>query len=63
LFKKSNEWTENKGQFIPYPSTWLNQHRWEDEGLTVEKTDIVEYKEIRTDNITDEEYRKLIRGG
>lgn len=63
LFKKSNEWTKNKGQFIPYPSTWLNQRRWEDEGLTVEKTDIVEYKEIRTDNITDEEYRKLIRGG
>lgn len=63
LFKKSNEWTENKGQFIPYPSTWLNQRRWEDEGLTAEKTDIVEYKEIRTDNITDEEYRKLIRGG
>lgn len=22
------------GQFIPYPSTWLNQARWEDESIS-----------------------------
>ena len=27
----SNDWTKDGGQFIPYPATWLNGHRWEDE--------------------------------
>lgn len=30
-FKKTKQWQENKGQFIPMPSTWLNNKRWEDE--------------------------------
>ena len=25
------EWQKDGGQFIPYPATWLNQRRWEDE--------------------------------
>ena len=29
----SDQWTKDNGQFIPYPSTWLNQQRWEDEGI------------------------------
>jgi hypothetical protein len=29
--KKSPEWTKQSGQFIPYPGTWLNDYRWEDE--------------------------------
>ncbi len=29
--KKSEQWTKDKGQFIPYPATWLNGRRWEDE--------------------------------
>ena len=29
--KKSEDWLKDKGQFIPYPTTWLNQGRWEDE--------------------------------
>ncbi len=28
---KSDAWTKDGGQFIPNPSTWLNQERWEDE--------------------------------
>ena len=28
---KSNEWTKDNGQYIPNPTTYLNQHRWEDE--------------------------------
>jgi len=31
LFKTSNEWTKDGGQFIPNASTWLNQKRWNDE--------------------------------
>jgi hypothetical protein len=25
------QWTKDEGQFIPHPTTWLNQRRWEDE--------------------------------
>lgn len=30
-FKKTKDWNKEKGQYIPYPATWLNQRRWEDE--------------------------------
>jgi phage replication O-like protein O len=30
--KASEEWIKQNGQFIPYPATWLNNRRWEDEG-------------------------------
>ena len=33
-FKKSDGWKQT--QYIPYPSTWLNQKRWEDEIKTKE---------------------------
>jgi DNA replication protein DnaC len=29
--KASEEWTKDGGKFIPYPATWLNGRRWEDE--------------------------------
>ena len=29
--KQTDQWQNNNGQFIPYPATWLNQRRWEDE--------------------------------
>lgn len=29
--KTSVEWTKDNGQFIPYPSSWLNAKGWEDE--------------------------------
>lgn len=29
--KKSAQWTKDGGEFVPHPSTYLNQHRWEDE--------------------------------
>ena len=29
--KTSQEWLKDNGQYIPYPATWLNQGRWEDE--------------------------------
>jgi phage replication O-like protein O len=30
---KSPDWTKDNGQFIPHPSTYLNQSRWEDEPI------------------------------
>lgn len=28
---KTENWTKDNGKYIPYPSTWLNDRRWEDE--------------------------------
>ncbi len=28
---KTEQWTKDKGKFIPHPTTWLNQERWDDE--------------------------------
>ena len=28
--KKSSNWTKDNGQFVPHPTTWLNQGRWLD---------------------------------
>ena len=30
-FKKSKAWQKDKGQYIPYPTTFINQERWKDE--------------------------------
>lgn len=35
--KQSEQWTKNGGQFIPMPSTWLNQERWNDTGIVKEE--------------------------
>ena len=29
--KESDDWKKDNGKFIPYPTTWLNGKRWEDE--------------------------------
>ena len=29
--KRTDQWRRDGGQYIPNPSTWLNQRRWEDE--------------------------------
>lgn len=28
--KCSDQWTRDNGQYIPHPTTWLNQGRWDD---------------------------------
>lgn len=33
--KTSVQWQKDNGQFIPYPATWLNGRRWEDEQQAV----------------------------
>lgn len=31
MLKGSNEWTNDGGQYVPYPATWLNADGWNDE--------------------------------
>ena len=40
-FKKSMSWMKDNGKFIPHPTTWLNQKRWEDEVEIYESKSIV----------------------
>ena len=30
-WKASDQWLKENGQYIPFPATWLNKRRWEDE--------------------------------
>lgn len=57
-FKLTDEWTKNNGQFIPYPSTWLNQKRWEDE-LNNPKVPEWFSEEPQKEEITREEEQEL----
>ena len=36
-WRDSGEWDRDGGQYIPYPATWLNGKRWEDEVERVEQ--------------------------
>ena len=40
MHKKSDQWTKDKGKYIPHPSSWLNAERWNDEIETKEESDI-----------------------
>ena len=33
LARRSPQWQRDDGQFIPLPATWLNNERWEDQGV------------------------------
>lgn len=30
-YKQTDQWQKENGKYIPHPTTWLNQKRWEDE--------------------------------
>ena len=36
--KKSEQWRKENGQFIPHPTTWLNEGRWLDEAVQLNNT-------------------------
>lgn len=43
LAKQTAQWTKDHGQFIPNPSTWLNQGRWDDEPAKTHATVFEEF--------------------
>lgn len=48
--KKSDQWLKNGGEFIPYPATWLNGKRWEDElAAAAPKENVQPVYEIKQD--------------
>ena len=36
--KSTDDWKKDNGQYIPYPATWLNGKRWEDEEAIITTT-------------------------
>ena len=36
--RMSEQWRRDGGKYIPHPATWLNQRRWEDQGVTPQAT-------------------------
>ena len=49
--KKSRQWTDKKGQFIPHPTTWLNQERWNDEIKPPNNKDVDKFSTIELTKI------------
>ena len=41
--KHTESWEKDNGQFIPYPATWLNGKRWEDEEIVKTSSFSVDY--------------------
>jgi len=37
---KSPDWTKDNGKYIPYPASWLNGRRWEDEVVSGNQTEL-----------------------
>ena len=38
--KQSQQWTRDGGQYVPHPTTWLNQERWEDDIQPAQERDV-----------------------
>ena len=57
VFKKSYNWNKDNGQYIPNPTTWLNQKRWEDE---IEITTNLGGTQIKTEG---QQLLEMIKGG
>ena len=46
IAKQTEKWRNDGGKFIPHCSTWLNQRRWEDEGIVLQETPTLSHEEI-----------------
>lgn len=51
----SDQWTKEGGKYIPLPTTWIHQRRWEDEGVV-----FVKQADERSDSEADMLARKLM---
>lgn len=46
---KSPQWKKDEGQFIPHPSTWINERRWEDEvSITTQKVGGGKFEKVKS---------------
>jgi len=57
------QWVKDAGQYVPHPSTWLNQHRWADEVEIPAPAPDPEYHEARPARTSSPELRSAIAAG
>ena len=63
---ESDQWTRDGGQFVPHPTTWLNQARWEDEVLVSKEAEQERLKAEADESMrrrADEARRRVIENG
>lgn len=59
LWKMSPDWNRDNGRYIPYPATWLNQRRWEDEILKeVDKNPVIPVRKAPAKTVTAQQYEQ-----
>lgn len=56
LLKETKQWKSDNGQYIPYPTTWLNAKGWEDEIQPATKH---EQRETREEECISERARRI----
>lgn len=54
--RAGHDWQKDGGQFIPFPATWLNQRRWDDEAGPIETVSTPDTPR----SYTDEEYEAMM---
>ncbi len=57
--KETDQWKKDNGQFIPYPTTWLNAKGWEDEVQVNDSTPEWIDNTLQEQEATEEEYREI----
>lgn len=54
-YKDTTDWKKDNGKYIPYPTTWLNQKRYEDEVITISESN----NPVNIKKYSDEWWNKL----
>lgn len=57
--KETEQWNKNDGQFIPYPTTWLNAKGWEDE---ISNNETIESEDEEIARLKAEVERRKVNG-
>lgn len=60
--KASEGWTKEGGRYIPYPATWINQRRWEDEEPPTAKV-IPKYSDFDVNEALELALARTFNGG
>ena len=55
-WKRTDQWQEDGGRYIPHPSTWLNQRRWEDEPMPAKQTEVVRQRVLPAQDFQQRDY-------
>lgn len=58
---KTDQWSKDKGQYIPEPATWINGEKWEDEPLRMNATQYRDLSDAEKAAIENRKYEAEMR--